>query len=395
MTVNFQNVRDKVRQMGESALQREKDLNERRKQARDILNSYQNEASTLQHKVQETLQYDRTLRCAKPDELPLTLRSAAPGLQQSITLIAADGSQINFDRHAEVQYALINVGAIIARSDSTEAPKTVNRSELFFDDQLYTPTGMINESDLALSRDLGERAFIAKLAENCLPPIVSLTDGPLELWGARDGGEAQAADYHSKLTHYKKILLHLEELGVIPGGYVDNPGANLVVRLLELTLASPQERMEIKSFHPLRGVTDSDLFKQILQPGERSAVFTIQSISSNAYKDQLGMEFFYLNVGQPGNPWMARVEIPAWVAHNPQALDTLHSTLISQCRILENTAYPYLLHRAHEIAIVSMQEKDQVSQMVALELRKRGVSMTGLSHKQFLKNRPGRTRYRK
>lgn len=395
MTVNFTDVRQQINKLGENAPAREKELTTRRDKALAILTSYENEAASLMQKVQEALQFDRTLRCAIPDQTPLTLSCAAPLLQQPVTLIAADGSQINFSRHSEVQYALINIGAIIARSDSAEAPKIFNQSELFYGDQLYTPGGLIGEADLASSRDLGERKFIAGLAENVPPPIISLTDGPLELWGARNGDNAQAAEYQNNLSKYKEILLHLEELGVTPGGYVDNPGANLVVRLLELAIAAQPELVDIKNFHPLRGVTDSHLFKQFLKPGQRSAVFHIQSLSAASYQNQLRMEFFYINVGLPGKPWLARVEIPAWVANNSKALDDLHATLINQCRILEDHAYPYLLHRAHEIAVVTMQEKEQVDLMVAQELRNRGIALEGPSHKQFYKNSSGRARYKR
>lgn len=393
MTVNFTDVRQQVKILGENAPLREKELSNRRNQALAILTSYENNADVLQRKVQEALQFDRTIRCAIPNQTPLTLHSPAPALKQPFTLIAADGSQINFNRHAEVHYALINYGAIIARSDSDRAPMIFNQSELLYGEQLYTPRGMISEADLASSRDLGERKFISQLAESLSPPIIALTDGPLELWGARDESDSQGTEYQNKLFQYIRVLNHLEETGVTPGGYVDNPGANLVVRLLELAIAGQSELADIRNFHPLRGVTDSHVFKQFLQPGERSAVFHIQSLSASAYKNQLRIQFFYLNVGHAGKPWLARVEIPAWVTQDSLALDNLHAMLISQCQILETHAYPYFLHRAHEIAVVTMQEKEQVDLMVAQELRQRGIILEGPSHKQFHKNSSGRKRY--
>ncbi len=106
------------------------------------------------------------------------------------------------------------------------------------------------------------------------------------------------------------------------------------------------------------------------------------------------MHFFYLDVGRPGRPSLARVEIPAWVAHNPEMLDHLHAALVDQCRILGARPYPYLLHRAHEVALVSMQEKEQVTQMIAAELRRRGVPVSERSNKQFIKDLPGPKRYK-
>ena len=91
------------------------------------------------------------------------------------------------------------------------------------------------------------------------------------------------------------------------------------------------------------------------------------------YKDELAIHFFYLNVGSTEKPHLARIEVPAWVVENRQLLDVLQAVFVSQCHILGTRPYPYLLHRAHETAVVSLQERDQVTQMIALELRRRGV----------------------
>ncbi len=68
-----------------------------------------------------------------------------------------------------------------------------------------------------------------------------------------------------------------------------------------------------------------------------------------------------------------RVEIPAWVAQNAAMLDILHGILVRQCQIAGNIPYPYLLHRAHEIAVVSRDEKEQLERMIAQELLKHGI----------------------
>jgi len=74
-------------------------------------------------------------------------------------------------------------------------------------------------------------------------------------------------------------------------------------------------------------------------------------------------------------------------------LDNLHAVLVHQCRMMGSRPYPYLLHRAHEAAVVSLQEKEQVTQMIALELRKRGVIVGEQSYKQAAKDSAARTRY--
>jgi hypothetical protein len=75
-------------------------------------------------------------------------------------------------------------------------------------------------------------------------------------------------------------------------------------------------------------------------------------------------------------------------------LDNLHAVLVSQCEMIGVRRYPYLLHRAHETAVVSMEDKEQVTQMIVHELRKRGLEVAGQSAKQYNKDVSGtRTRY--
>jgi len=45
-----------------------------------------------------------------------------------------------------------------------------------------------------------------------------------------------------------------------------------------------------------------------------------------------------------------------------------------------NRPYPYILHRAHETAVVSMQEKEQITQMIVNELHRQGVEVGQVSY---------------
>jgi hypothetical protein len=87
-----------------------------------------------------------------------------------------------------------------------------------------------------------------------------------------------------------------------------------------------------------------------------------------------------------------RVEIPKWVADDEDKLDLLHTALLQQCRIMGAKPYPYILHRAHEIAVVKFEEKEQVEAMLELELRKSGAEVEEGSAKQSAKDLPGRGR---
>jgi hypothetical protein len=335
-------------------------------------------------------------------------------LPQSVTVIAADGSQIFPDRHNAVQYGLINVGAIIMRLNSGEAPIIRTKSEILFDDQLYTPTGgHLTDGMLALKRDMDERSKLYELAKEFGlngAPVVTLTDGPIELWnnpstglgwGAADGEDA--SQYEESLTKYLVVLSKTQELGTIAAGYIDKPSSDPVVRLLELVMATGEDLKKLREYHPLRAVSDRWLFAQsvfssLLKPGERSAVFGFQSKSEKIYKGVLGLHFFYLNISaDEKHPIIARVDIPRWVVDEPQKLSILHAVLIQQCQIMGAKPFPYLLHRAHECAVVSFPEKNQIDQMLSLELRRAGMEMDELSGKQSAKDSraAGRSSYAK
>jgi hypothetical protein len=395
MALDFQQVQAQVRQLGEQAPGRERRLKALREQARGLLESNATELERLQQKVQQVVQqYDSSLRCALPSQEPLTDRFPLPALPERVTVLAADGSQIIPDRHVQVEYGLINVGAIRMCYGSPAPPEVSVYSRLFYDEQLYTASGTLTGATLALRRDLNERTLLANLAAQAQPPAITFTDGLMEIWGGWEMNAEEASEFQKSVAEYLAVLNRMHALGVTTAGYVDKPATSLVVRLLEVAQAAEPDLPEIRQLHPLRGVYDVDLYEPFLGPGERSPVFAVQSPSSRVYTGPLALHFFYLNVGRPEHPWLARVEIPAWVAENRQRLDPLHAVLVHQCRMLGARAYPYLLHRAHETAVVSLEEKEQVTQMIALELRRRGVVAGEPSQKQAAKGMVGRTSYR-
>jgi hypothetical protein len=216
----------------------------------------------------------------------------------------------------------------------------------------------------------------------------------LELWTTTLEESRLTGEFRKSLDTYLEILHKLCELHSATAGYVDKPGADLVVRLMEVARATDHDLADMRNYRPFRGVTDVMLYGDVLQPGDRSAVFAIQSRSAGSYKGELALHFFYLNVGRPEHPYLSRVEIPGWVAESPDLLDSLHAVLVSQCKMIGGRGYPYILHRAHETAVVSYEDKEQVTQMIVRELLKHGVDVAGMSAKQFNKDNSGkRTRY--
>jgi hypothetical protein len=314
-------------------------------------------------------------------------------MPDKITILAADGSQINPDRHAAIDFCLVNVGAVMMTYGVEDPPVTRVESKLMFDEQLYTPRGRLTERMVALLRDMDERELLATMAEGLKPPLVTLTDGPLELWVGRDR-DVDLKVYEQRFQEYLATLERLAGIGASTAGYIDRPRGDLLVRLLEIaTLPVDQMERAGRSYRPFFRVTDLDLFEELLEPGQRSAIFGIQSRTAQKYPSDLALHFFYLNTSQKQRrPNVVRIEIPAWVAKNLQMVDNLQAVLMQQCQIMGTRSYPYLLHRSHEIALVTQEERKQVENMIALGMRQIGFEVMEVSHKQAAKDLPGRTR---
>ena len=386
MPVNFQQVYTRIREIAQGAHDNKKVLEERRILARELLAVYASELDYLREKVEKAKEVDINIRVAVPFKESLAACFPPPVTVTDATIIAADGSQINPDRHAAVQFCIINVGVIAMKLNSGQAPLVTVETELLYGDDLLKNGSPMSDGMVAMRRDINERIKLDEVSSELEGPIVNLTDGTLELWGAK-GDDPQA--YANFVEQYLGVLSRLHGRGVVTAGYVEKPTADLVINLLELATADDEQLRKLRDYHPLHGVSDRWLYGErenpLLPPGHRSAVFGLQSGSEKKYKGALSLHFFYLNVGTEGHPWPVRVEIPKWVAEDSKKLDVLHWILIEQCKMMGSRPYPYLLHRAHETAVVRYEEKQQIEQLLVLELRRIHAEVGDTSHKSSAK----------
>ena len=393
MPIDFQQIYARIREIAAGAEERGKTLEEKRKLARRLLNDYASELDYLKRKVEDATAVDSNIRCAAPLDEPLTATYPPPPSAADVTVLAADGSQVNPDRHGSIQFCIINVGVITLKLHSGQAPEICVQTEMLYGDELLSNGNLLSEGMVAMRRDISERLKLDEISKGIKGQVVNLTDGTIELWGAKGDDPQAYADFVEK---YLKVLTRLHSRGVITAGYVEKPSADLVVRLLEIATADQEQIQRLREYQPLRGVSDRWLYGEpqnpLLPPGHRSAVFVLQSGSAKKYKGPLSLHFFYLNVGTSGHPWPVRVEIPQWVAEDKSKLDLLHAVLIEQCNIMGSRPYPYLLHRAHETAVVRREEKEQVEQLLTLELRRVQEEIGERSPKDSAKGLPGRSR---
>jgi hypothetical protein len=354
----------------------------------ELLEVYADQPDFLRGLVESALKENARLRCAVPFREALNARYPAPQIDQAHAVIAADGSQINPSRHDPVSFGLVNLGMMRMYPGTAQVSRPTVHSTLLYPGAEGFPHEHITEQLVALQRDLTERQHLADAAVEESLPVVALTDGPLEPF--REPGEAR--ELRELFMDYLRAIQRMETVRGIPAGYVDKPQADMVVRLLALTQLAGETSSNRAIARMFAGVTDEMLFRKLLKPDERSAVFQIQSLSAVEFREfhaGLAPFFFYLNVGFPGQAFLARVEVPAWVAKDGALLDLLHGCLVSQCRKMGSLPYPYILHRAHEEAVVKFAEKRRVQEMILAEFRRLGVTIGEPSNKQANKDRSG------
>ncbi len=330
----------------------------------------------------------RRLRCASPGDEPLDTSLPAPPPPEHVTLVAADGSQIFPDRHGLVFYYAINVGSIVFRQGSGQAPDVATEPRLYFADDELHPDGAPVSGDLvSAERDLAEMRVLSDVAlaePPAGPPRIALADGPLLIWVQRADlpKDKQAQILESFLARLDR--LRADQVAV--AGFVSRPHSAEVVSLLHLAQLEPHNRQAVRSLGEtaFRGLTDRELFAG-LAPGERSALF-LRGTATNEDFRQRGhaVFFFYLNTAAAGSQGgavasLARVELPEWVARQPQQLDLVHAAVYDQCRLSDG--YPYVLARADEQAVIHGEEREVLEAMIVRAMARHGLPLPELSRK--------------
>jgi hypothetical protein len=391
MPINYQQIQAQANQFCDRALKYRQALNRATSVLMDALTRYGTRPTELQPLIEKEAQTNKSLRCAIPYLEHISTAYKLPMAFDPIMLIAADGSQINPSRHRQVDFGLINVATICIQPGLDSPPHIESESKLLDDFDQQNGQARLTEDLIALERDILERVSLLNQARKYSTPLITITDGPLEIF--RDTGET--AWFEKKLADYIQILGECRSASIVTAGYVDKPHSDLVNHMLRLALeklpiSGSSLPTEIKNLR----VPDACLFSDLLSdPGDRSAVFAIQSQWARHFKDGLRLCFFYLNVGRPQKPSLARVELPAWCSEKPRLLDNLHAAIFRQCEILGTRPYPYILYRAHELAVVTFEETAQLENMLAGELQARGMDAGVKSNKQSAKDLPGRGRY--
>ena len=325
-------------------------------------------------------------------------RQRSPGKRWVIQNYADMRLAFELGRHVStrpVYFGLVNAAVLALAYD--RAAKRVE-SRLFLEDDFppeTSPEAHVRLARIEAEYEIVTRAAVWLRTGQDAPEgwftlregeqAVALVDGPLELWGIPERG---GVAYKTQVQRMTRLWDRLRGAGVPLAGYVDRPRADLVVRAL--AVARPD--WEKGAAYPWPGVLDRHLYGPLLQPGWRSPVFAIWTEGMKSYPEEQRVHFFYMHVGGEEQPGLARVEIPAWVAQHPAWVDLIHRALWVHLQQSGRGRYPYALHRAHQEAVVTYKEREELETLLVRETVRLGLPVPGFSAKQRLKEQDRRPR---
>jgi hypothetical protein len=328
----------------------------------------------------------------------------APGIAgPSWRVLATDGSQIEVSRHEVADCFLVNVGEVALDYGDAPGARMTSTPFLYHEpDDLHPLYGgedrPADGAIVATVRDTAELEYLAALVRNADRPAVALVDGTIILWRdeVNPKGLARLAPEDLKKKRLDAMLGLFgagRDMGVPVVGYVSSPGGTDVVNALKVMICpehpvdcdrcpftpAGMRRTQVKD-KPCDAVdrlTDQRLFARIMNPGERSPLFWSGAPVLEAYAEH-PVAFCYLDTGYE----IARLEVPAWVATDPNTMSLAHAVAYDQA--VRGRGYPVALAEAHEACVVRGADREAFFALVSRRLAKDGHRIT-MSRKQLRK----------
>ncbi len=335
---------------------------------------------------------------------------APPDVPADWTAVSVDGSHIDVDRHLPLRCHLINLGGCAITYGRGPGCELFSEPALAVDDEdlyLRSPNGASGETLIAgpLLGALRTVREVERLADSVesLPtdrPVLALLDGTLAFWDLQRGQYPRyVADFliGDRLSCALARLREASQSGrpVAVAAYTSRPRTTEAAGAVRLMLCAQGDgdcnrlctarRSDLPSCDGAAGFDDREMFELVLEPGHRSPLYRSSHLAARfALGLAAGQEwshFYYLN----GGAEIARVEVPDWLAQDPELLAVSHAMLVKQCQL--GLGYPVAISEAHEQAVITGHDREEFRRMTLMLLEQRGLP-TPESTKSFSKRRP-------
>ena len=310
--------------------------------------------------------------------------------------VSVDGSHIDVDRHLPLRCYLINLGGCSltygANPDCrffSEPTLATGDSDLYLrPDDSATEETPISGQLLGALRTLREVERLADAIEASPPtlPIVALLDGTLAFWDLQRGSYPRYVVDTLINIRLRNALARLrgtsqDNRPVALAAYTSRPQTTevsgavraclCVSNAVECTRRCSARRSDLPQCDSAAGFDDRELFDALLEPGHRSPLYQTGRRASHFALDlAVGTEwsrFYYINSGTE----VARVEVPDWVAEDPELLALGHSMLAKQCEL--GLGYPVVISEAHEQAVVSGRDREEFRKLTLMLMEQNGL----------------------
>jgi len=350
--------------------------------------------------TQKHQQYrDRFLfNCAVPIESLNQIQAIATTTTSINTphiVIATDGSQIAPSRHEIAYCYLINIGRVAIYYNSGVYPLLDNIPEVFYkSEDLYKARqwGIQTEQWMSFKRTVAETIALANLAIETRSqilsqevPMLAFTDGALIHW---EFDEIPAEVRSHLLPDILTAWEQLKDYHIPLAGYISAPRAAETTNFLRLQLCpfeepnchsycslKPLDNAPCSQLQPLR---DGTLWSRLLKVGECSPLWKSHARILQEYGEHQ-IYFCYLHVGTE----IARIEMPAWTALNPELRSQALQIILAQ--VQKGYGYPVALAEAHNQAVVTGSDRRRFFAILEQQMVKSGLRNVTTSYKESRK----------
>tara|TARA_Y100000588_G_scaffold393567_1_gene510078 strand:- start:5939 stop:7066 length:1128 start_codon:yes stop_codon:yes gene_type:complete len=369
-------------------LDRSKLLGQLDKVSRDVFHHFAKEQD-IAYSVFKSIQYDETLSLQinkKKYSLLLPEWKDSLNFSRDITqkikeyaVLAVDGSQIYYDKHQGPGCYLINVGTVlldyslpISKVDVSSYPYVFVLTD---QNREQGSTDFIN-----LQREEYEFEYAWQLSnhwksKNRDKTFLTMFDGSLIFFQLDSQGQEQKQAF---LQSYLNYLHRFYEEKILIVGYMSFPRSRELVNILRLVLVQFDEQ-ELEHHNVFNQLTDMDIVKFFLKPGQRSTIFKSKAPISYIYPQPLKPYFCYMHMGYE----IVRLEFPAWIAQDINLVDKL--CLLAYDQAQKGRGYPVCLFEAHEQAVVKGYDREFFYAMMQKKIQQQNFSLYQRSYKSLKK----------